>query len=123
MKYTKYGKNRYIFLILDEKENVVSKMNENISNKNVIDRMHKLGIANCNRHYGDSYDGHLMRVWASGRKENLNKNGYGLFNSSGYLARFNDNRNNIKVKYVVIDMIQKDKHLLNVSRFYNATQR
>ena len=44
----------------------------------------------------------------------------GLFNNSGYLAHFNDNRNNIKVKYVVIDMTQKEKHPLNVSRFYNA---
>jgi hypothetical protein len=121
MKYTKYGKNRYIFLILDEDEkNVVCRIDQNINNKNVIDEMHKLGVANCNRYFGaDSYTNSLVRCWARMRKEDLNREGYGLFNSGGYAAIFNNTRDNIKVKYVVIDMVQKEKHPSYVSRYYN----
>mgnify|MGYP000912617929 CR=1 FL=1 len=113
IKYSKYGKNRYIFLTLSPSSgNVETSILQGLSNKNVIDEMHELGIANCNRHYGDTYDGHLLRVWAKGRKEDLNRDGFSLFDTSGYLTTFN--KDSKTVRYVIIDMHQDEKHSFKI---------
>lgn len=127
IKFTKHGKNRYIFLVLDDNgEDVIDMYYDNISNENVISKMHMIGVKDCNRDIYSSkpiekltpnqkYEISLMKTWANSKKEDLNKDGYSMFNKSGYLASIGGK---LKPKVVVIDMAQKEKHPLYIRNFY-----
>lgn len=112
-KYTKYGKHRYNIFRIDKKGNVIKSFKENISNKNVIDIMHSIGINDCNRHGSD-----LQKSWAKERKTWLNDEGFLLFNSSGY---YTDSF--IAANTVVIDKMQENKYSTTLKNFIKKQQQ